>query len=107
MKLIALSLAFSASAFCQSASPNAVNEDAIKKLLESGKLLELPKLPARSPEMPNPIIVGKPATTCAIPLLNALPAKGRIDYKIQIVNPKPTALVSKDAPPQIGIPACK
>jgi hypothetical protein len=104
MKLLALSLALSAKAICQSAPPNALNEDALKKLLEVQKL---PALPALSPTMPKVIIVGKPVTVCAIPLLNALPANGNIDYKIQIVGPRQAERVSKDAPVQIGIPACK
>jgi hypothetical protein len=99
MKLLALSLAFCGAAFGQSLTPN---ED-LQKRLESMKLLNAPK---DSWAQPLTFFAHKPEV-CAIPLLNMLPAKSNVDYKIQIVKPKQSEPRPAKAPADIGIPACK
>jgi len=59
----------------------------------------------------NPKVLTQPliqiaprATVCAIPLLNALPAKSKADFKIQVIKPPAESL---DHMPRVQtIPAC-
>jgi hypothetical protein len=59
------------------------------------------------PAKPVIVVSGEPKV-CAIPLLNALPARSSVDYKIRVVKPAmPAEQLAATAPPQIGILACK
>jgi len=105
MKLVALLLAFCAAGFCQ---------DAVQSSILDGLNPKMPDLAQRFKSMKlvfpaNPVILvtGQPKV-CAIPLLNALPAKSSVDYKIQVVRPNlPAGQMAATAPPQLGIPACR
>jgi hypothetical protein len=105
MRLVVVSLVFCAVAFSQSAPDNNLQDFFAKRF---AKRLESMKLPN------GPALTGKPAAlahapeVCAIPLLNALPARSSGDYKIRIVKPNvPAGQMAGDAPSHLGIPACK
>src|SRR5215469_18653849 len=82
-----------ASAFCQAAGPslqlipqdearNFLNQQRLKSL----NLLKAPSVPGLS-TAPAPAPAPPASSVCAIPLLNALPAAGKVDYKIQVIRP--------------------
>lgn len=105
MKLVALSLVFCAAAVCQDAVQTSILDSLNPKMPDLAQRFKSMKL--LLPPKPVIVITGKPKV-CAIPLLNALPAKGSVDYKIQVVRPNiPASQIAATAPPQPGIPACK
>ena len=97
MRFAAVFFAFCAVAFSQSATDNY-----LKNRFKTLKLESLKISPGQTV-----VVTGAPDrnSVCAIPLLNALPAQSKVDYKLRIVKPvSPTELV---APQPVGIPACK
>jgi hypothetical protein len=93
MRFAALFFAFCAVAFSQSATDNY-----LKNRLKTLKF-EAPKISSGQ----TVVVTGSPV--CAVPLLNALPAQSRIDYKLRIV--KPVSPTERVTPRPVGIPACK
>jgi hypothetical protein len=121
MKLIAVSMLFSAALFGQTPQGNGspqpqwsplldklvppFPQEALKKRFENMTLLNGPAM-----LWVKPLVTAQAETpkVCAIPLLNALPAKASVDYKIRVVKPNvQDALTARSAQPRIGIPACK
>jgi len=68
MKLVALSLAFCAAALCLEAAPQTTSLD-VNKMKAAAERLKTMALATAEPK------------TCAIPLLNALPANTSVEYK--------------------------
>ena len=56
--------------------------------------------------IPQMVAAVKPKA-CAIPLLNALPAQPKVDYKMRVFKPAENVEGSNAATPQIGLPACE
>lgn len=118
MKLVALSLAFCAAAFCQNAPQTSTQTAPPPSLLD--KLIPKPiepldlaknRLDSMKLTMPLPLRIELASSSqpksCAIPLLNAMPAKAHVEYRIQVVGPAVREQLTPSAPPlQIGIPAC-
>jgi hypothetical protein len=117
MKLAAIALVFCAVAFGQSAPSQHPLLDGLKPAepsdLFQGRVLSMdllhapPKFAAIGPK----VLLASPAPrVCAIPLLQALPANGKTDYKIRIYTPpapEPQTALNNQAGAGIGIPACK
>jgi hypothetical protein len=85
-------------------SLNPPSQDSLKRLIESMKLDGPKTLPGQT------VVIGPdPArnSVCAIPLLNALPAQGKVDYKLRIVEPAPPGERTVTKRSEAGIPACK
>jgi len=111
---VGIALTFCAVAFGQS-SPNHFQlpdklTDPHAQPTAQPRLLVGPKLPMGPYNGTLPILTPREIqvvpnkTECAIPLLNALPAKGNVDYKIQVTTP-PTDPFDH-MPIAKGIPAC-
>jgi hypothetical protein len=99
-----IALFFSGMALGQS-SPNhfQLPDKLIDPLPQPKALSGLMNLPQPLPAQPFPRIAPK-ATVCAIPLLNALPAKSKVDFKIQVM--KPPAEPIDHMPVMRTMPAC-
>jgi len=105
MKLVALSLVFCAMAVCQDAVQSSILDGLNPKMPDLAQRFKSMKL--LIPGRPVIVVTGEPKI-CAIPLLNALPARSSVDYKIRVVKPAWTdAQLAATAPAQLGMPACK
>jgi hypothetical protein len=101
---VGIALFFSGMAFGQS-SPNhfQLPDKLIDPHPQPKVLTGLMNLPQPLPAQPI-VVVSPKATVCAIPLLNALPANSKADFKIQVMKPPAESL---DHMPVVQtMPAC-
>lgn len=99
-----IALFFSGMAFSQS-SPNhfQLPDKLTDPHTQAKALSSLMNLPQPLPVQPI-IRIAPKATVCAIPLLNALPANSKADFKIQVIKPQAESL---DHMPVVhAMPAC-
>ena len=99
-----IALFFSGMAFSQS-SPNhfQLPDKLIDPQTQPKVLSGLMNLPQPLPAQPI-LRIGPKATVCAIPLLNALPANSKADFKIQVIKPPAESL--DHMPVAHTMPAC-
>jgi hypothetical protein len=99
MRFAAVFFAFCAVAFSQSATDNYLKNRFKSLKLEAEKM---------SPGQ-TVVVTGVPErnSVCAIPLLSALPAESKIDYKLKIVKPAAPAEPAAATRSEVGIPTCK
>jgi hypothetical protein len=106
LRLAATGLVFSALAFGQTAPDSTAQEQLLRKKAEAAlqerlkslKLIDRSHITIQQTARPS---------SCAIPLLNALPAKGEGDFRIRTFRPGPNTEGTNAATPQIGLPACE
>ena len=88
---VVIGVAACASAFCQTAGPQFQlipldpGQNVLNQRLKDPKLLNFHSAPAFGLSTAPAPAVSPAASVCAIPLLNALPAAGKIDYKMRVL----------------------
>ncbi|HKD08653.1 MAG TPA: hypothetical protein VKB79_22310 [Bryobacteraceae bacterium] len=105
--VVVIGVAACASAFCQTAGPQfqLLPQDQAQNILNQHlknlKLLNAPTAPVNG----GPVLkLSTAPSACAIPLLNALPAAGNIDYKIRVLRAPATERKGSSVPFTSGAP---